>query len=177
MKVALIVGHDQIKQGASHDGLSEFDFNDQLQVGLYKYLPPNHQFATFYRSAEIKGYSHQMIDLHKRLESWGCDLAIEFHLNDFHNEDVDGHEVLVVSYHAKTYADKLNAKFNKYLPNNDRGVKLITSSDNGYGFLSRGDYPCLITEPFFISRIGDYTHGEEDRRKLIKSYTEFLKEL
>jgi hypothetical protein len=177
MKVALVVGHSVVKQGASHERVTEFDFNDQLMVSMYESLPKHHTFATFYRSSNIKGYTHQMIDLHKRLEKWGCDLAIEFHLNDFHNPDVDGHEVLAVSYQGKLYADKLNDKFNKYLPNKNRGVKLLESHDNGYGFLVRGEYPCIISEPFFISSIGTYLHGEKDRHKLIKSYIEFLEEL
>ena len=177
MKIGLITGHDAIKQGASHNGITEFDFNDQLLVGMYKSLPPNHNVVHFFRSADIKGYTNQMIDLHERLKKFGCDLAIELHLNDFHNPDVDGHEVLVVSEQARVYAEQLNDKFTKYLTNNDRGVKKISSSDNGYGFLHRGSYPCLIVEPFFIQHIDDYLHGEEKRSNLILAYTEFLNEI
>ena len=177
MKIALIPGHNSIKKGASFEDITEWDFNDQLLVGFYKYLPREHEFASFYRSSDIKGYSAQMEDLHDQLENWGCDLAIEMHLNDFYNPDVDGHEVLVMSSISAVYAEKLNAQFSKHLTNNDRGVKIISSSDNGYGFLSRGNYPCLITEPLFISHISDYLHGGTKRHNLIMAHIDFFKEI
>ena len=177
MKIALIIGHSLVKQGASEDGLTEFDYNDQLLTSMGSKLPGNHQFAAFYRSSDIKTYSEQMDAWHERLANWGCELAIEFHLNDFWNEDVDGHEVLAMSDNSMKYATLLNTSFSKYLTNNDRGPKKITSADNGYGFLSRGNYPCIIAEPFFITQINSYIHGTAKRSTLIKAYIEFFKDL
>ena len=134
MKIGICIGHDVVKQGASSHGQTEFGFNDELMVTMWKKLPKHHEFKHFYRSADIKGYNAQMSELHKRLKEWGCELAVEFHLNDFHNEDVDGHEVLAMSDNSMRYAAMLNDSFKMYLQNNDRGAKRITSSENGYGF-------------------------------------------
>ena len=174
MRIGLVVGHDVIKQGASSHGMTEFGFNDELILSMWQQLPIKHEFHRFYRSADIKGYNAQMSDLHRRLKNWGCELAIEFHLNDFHNKNVDGHEVLAMSDNSMEYAEMLNDSFKTYLQNDDRGAKRITSSENGYGFLSRGSYPCIITEPFFITQIPNYVYGADKRGGLIKSYVKFF---
>lgn len=177
MKIAIIVGHDELKQGASSNGITEFGFNSELITSFWLKLPATHEFKRFNRSPHIKGYNAQMSELHKRLKEWGCELAIELHLNDFHNKDVVGHEVLAMSPNSMRYAEMLNDSFTMYLDNNDRGAKRITFSENGYGFLSRGDYPCIIVEPFFISQVQCYLHGLNKRDKLINSFVKFFEGL
>ena len=177
MKVALIVGHDIVKQGASAHGISEFEFNDNLMISLFRQLPDKHEFKHFYRSADVKGYSEKMDSLHKELAGWGCELAIEFHVNDFMDKEVDGHEVLAMSNNSMVYATMLNDSFKIYLQNNDRGARKITASEDGYGFLSRGNYPCIIAEPFFIEQVNKYFFGADKRGGLIKSYIKFFEGL
>ena len=176
MKIALIVGHDAERQGAVSNGISEWEFNDGFLNSIFwdNKLPDKHDYYILYRNTEISGYSAQMRDLHARIDTIGCELAIEFHLNDFYDKSVDGHECLVVSRNSFNIATKLNNMFTNRLSNTNRGVKMIGNSDNGYGFLSRGSYPCIIVEPFFISQIKDYIHGEDKRIQLEDAYTKFF---
>lgn len=175
-KVALVIGHDEKKQGAyGKEGISEYAFNRAL---VYDELLPvinDVEVKVFLRNPNISGYTNQMKDLHRKIDEWGAEHSIEFHFNGASNEDVNGHEVLYYSKAGNQMALQLDECFDKYLKNNDRNVKHIqSSSENGYQFLSRGNSACIIAEPFFGEHQDHYGQTGNMRMKLVQAYAEFI---
>lgn len=179
MKIALVVGHDAHSKGAyGSEGISEFDFNHSLLLDLnVNNQPGNNQYYIFYRSADIKGYTAKMIDLHERIDKVGCDVSIEFHFNSFSDEDVHGHEVLYCSDGGKQMAEIVNHQLDLELPTSNRGIKKVKLNphpipdDRGAGFCCRGRSLAIIIEPFFGSNQEHFIHDG----KLRKPYFTALK--
>jgi len=170
MKIGLIIGHDIDSQGAyGNKGISEFTFNDELlsEMSLGDYFPKKHDFAVFYRNADVHGYSNKMVDLHKRIDEWGADISIEFHFNSFKDDSAQGHEVLYCSQGGKNIASILNKCMTNHLDNKNRGTKKIYGSDRGAGFCCRGKSLAIISEPFFGAYQNRFV-GEGDQRTLLK---------
>ena len=141
-KVAIVVGHDRVEQGAYSHLLkhSEFSYNSEL----VKLLP----FDIYYRGTK-GSYMDKMRDLAKQINGKGYSLVIEPHFNSF-NGIANGCEAL---YHHKStigkrYAEMYCKNVVKEYGTVNRGAK-ATSSGNGFGFLSLMDAPALILEPFF----------------------------
>ncbi len=182
MKIALVIGHDADKRGAyGSEGVSEWNFNDVLINDLFfRGLPNKHTYRRFYRDADIKGYSAQMIDLHKRIDAWGAELSIEFHFNSFSNKNVRGHEVLYCSIPGAIFANKLNECLDNHLPTSNRGIKKVRmhprpkSDDNGAGFCCRGKSKAIIIEPYFAANQYRFVHNGDLRDDYINAINEFM---
>jgi len=81
-KIALVVGHDKRSQGAvGSEGISEWEFNDNLINDMWFMLPKKHTYYMLYRDATILSYTKQMEDLHRRIDELNIDISIEFHFN------------------------------------------------------------------------------------------------
>tara|TARA_R110000772_G_scaffold5454_8_gene19551 strand:- start:9214 stop:9840 length:627 start_codon:yes stop_codon:yes gene_type:complete len=175
-KVALVIGHDESKRGAYGNlGISEWKFNRELVYDELANGITNVEYQIFLRNPTTKGYTNQMIELHKEIDAWGANYAIEFHFNGSSNEDVNGHEILYYSANGKAMAEKLDKAFDKYLNNNDRNLKQInTAKENGYQFLYRGNSTCIIAEPFFGEHQDLYGKDGEMRMFLVQAYVEFI---
>jgi len=179
-RIALCVGHNQYAKGAiGNCNINEYDFNKKLLIEIVNELDDTYSnknvYKIFYRRGNVS-YIHQQKILHKEIQYWGnVDYAIEFHFNASHNNNVDGHEILYLSHEGKRIAIKLERKFNKYLRNRDRGVKLV--SHYGRQFLNKGKYASIIAEPFFASHQHCFVDGGKRREGLKKAYKEFLIEL
>ena len=174
-RIALCVGHNFRAQGAFGAARqSEYNFNNALIDELIEMLSnSNNEFKKFTRQ-ETSSYTVQQNIMHSDIAKWGnVDYAIEFHFNAAEKDSVNGHEVLYLSKKGKKLATKLNSMFNKYLSNNDRGVKK-RSSGNGYGFLKRGNYASIIAEPFFAAHQQQFMIGNSHRDALLRAYADFL---
>ena len=172
--IALVVGHDKDRQGAyGNKGISEWLFNDRFLIELVPMLPEKHTYFIFYRSADIKGYTNKMVDLHSRIDEIGCDISIEFHFNSVADSSVNGNEVLYCSNNGLKLANILDDCFD-ILPNRGRGVKKVTLLDNGGGFCCNGKSTAIITEPFFGSEQSDYVHNGKYRHLLQEAYVDFF---
>jgi N-acetylmuramoyl-L-alanine amidase len=141
-KVAIVVGHDKIEQGAYSHLLkhSEFSYHSEL----VKLLP----FDIYYRST--KGiYVDKMLELASRINGKAYTLVVELHFNMF-NGVVNGTECLyhhkstVGKRYAEIYCNNVVKEYGTVL----RGAKGI-SGGNGFGFVSLMDAPALVLEPFF----------------------------
>ncbi len=179
-KIPLVIGHRQGSQGAyGNEGISEYIFNRYLIADILEEIDlDRHDVRVFERRNEGSGYTERMKDLHKRIDRFGADYSISFHFNSASNQSVDGHEVLYCSKKGKALAKKLNAKFNEYLDNNDRGIKKRTKGQRGGGFLCRGKSVCILAEPFFASHQYEYIQESGvERENLISAYADFINEL
>ena len=141
-KVAIVVGHDKIEQGAYSNLLkqSEFAYHSEL----VKLLP----FDIYYRSTK-GSYMDKMRELAKQINGKGYTLVVELHFNMF-NGKANGTECLyhhkssVGKRYAEIYCKKVVNEYGTVL----RGAKGI-SSGNGFGFVSLMDAPALVVEPIF----------------------------
>lgn len=176
-RIALCIGHNPVQRGAYGSAkMTEFEYNKEFLSKLLPYLPPTHDYFIFERK-HLGSYTREQNELHKRIAEVGdIDIAIEFHFNGSSNPDVNGHEILYLSSNGEKLAKALDAKYDKYLDNNDRNI-IKRDKGNGYGFLSRGNYTSLIVEPFFASHQHRFIEGGEMYFPLIQAYKEFFAEL
>jgi len=143
-KIAIVVGHDSIEQGAFSNLLkqSEFKYNSEV----VKLLP----FDVYYRSNK-GSYYDKMVELSKQINGKGYALVIELHYNSF-NGKAEGCEGLYwhSSSVGKRYAELFSKNVSTAYQTVNRGAKPIaTKADRGYWFFKLMDAPCLILEPFF----------------------------
>jgi N-acetylmuramoyl-L-alanine amidase len=143
-KIAVVVGHDKIEQGAYSNLLKQSEFAYHSEV--VKHLP----FDVYYRDEKLKTYGAKIRDLAKRINAKKYNLVIELHYNSF-NGVANGCEALYFrgskmgQRWAEIYVDRI---VNEY-GNNPRGAKPKVETDRGGLFLKLIDAPCLILEPFF----------------------------
>ncbi len=170
--IALVVGHDANSKGAYGDmGVSEWDFNSELLNSML--LPSQHVYYLLYRDTSVSGYTNQMIELHERIDSLGCDISIEFHFNAVDDNTVNGNEVLYCSNAGSEIANILDECLDS-LPNRDRGTKKVTMDDRGGGFCCRGKSVAIISEPFFGAEQHGFVIDGENRVLLESAYYNFL---
>jgi N-acetylmuramoyl-L-alanine amidase len=143
-KIAVVVGHDAIEQGAFSNIIKKSEFAYHSEVA--KLLP----FDVYYRS---KGgsYKSKMEELAEDINGKGYTLVIELHFNSF-NGVANGTEALYFDGSvngkrwAEVYVDKICSEYKTSI----RGAKVIKHKDErGYWFLKLMDAPAIILEPFF----------------------------
>jgi N-acetylmuramoyl-L-alanine amidase len=143
-KIAIVVGHDSIEQGAFSNLLKKSEFAYYSE--LVKLLP----FDIYYRSTK-GGYKSKMEELAKQINGKGYNAVIELHYNSF-NGVANGSEALYFngSNIGKRYAEILAEGVAKEYGSTRRGAKAISqTNDRGYWFLKLMDGPAVIYEPFF----------------------------
>ena len=174
-KIALVVGHRSGKKGAYGDtGMSEWDFWSEFLSDILLMLPKHNQYKICFRGNDHHGYGERMKEMHKKIDTWGADISVSFHFNGSDNGSVTGHEILYCSNGGKRLAEKLDVCFDKWLDNNDRGIKKRTKHQRGGGFLCRGNSKCILVEPFFGSHQHSFIRNGSERQKLINGFLEFF---
>ena len=151
MKTAIVVGHDQVEQGAFSPilNMTEYKFNCLLADELCK------DFDIYYRGTK-RGYLSKMNALAKEIKNTGInyDFIVELHFNMYDGKaNRRGHGAEAVIYPgnnesrflANTMLQDLTLNFNVV----NRGVKERYSGQRGWGFLSRMPANAIIWEPFF----------------------------
>lgn len=143
-KIAIVVGHDSIEQGAYSSLLKQSEFAYHSEV--VKHLP----FDIYYRPTK-GNYYQKMVELSKQINGKGYKAVIELHFNSF-NGNANGCEALYFnsSTVGKRYAEVFCNELTKEYKTVNRGAKFISNqNDRGYWFLKLMDAPSLILEPFF----------------------------
>jgi N-acetylmuramoyl-L-alanine amidase len=175
-KVALVVGHDRLKQGAwGNAGMSEWGFNSEVAKRLERCFESDRyvDIKVFYHTPSVS-YGKKMKKTHKAIDAWGAKYAIELHFNAAGDLNVTGHEVLYCSSAGEKIAKKLDMFLNRHLRNKDRKIKHRSKKQRGGGFLCRGKSVCLISEPFFAAHQDRFVPGTLGWDSLISAYIEFI---
>ena len=162
-KVAIVVGHDKIEQGAFSNLLKQSEFAYHTEVA--KHL----QFDIYNRPTS-GNYYQKMVALSNEINAKDYDLVIELHYNSF-NGVANGCEALYFngSNVGKRYAEVFCAEVVKEYGSVNRGAKPIgKQNERGFWFLKLMDKPALILEPFF----GD--NAEALKFKDHKKYAELI---
>ena len=165
MKVAIVVGHDKIEQGAFSNLLkqSEFAYNSEVAKLI--------GFDTYFRDTN-GGYSTKIAELSKRINAKNYDLVIELHFNSF-NSVVNGCEALYLkgSVKGQRFAEMFTSRIVQEYGTTPRGAKSRIVTDRGGLFLKSVTAPCIILEPFF---------GDNKEALLFKchsKYAEIIKDI
>jgi len=165
MKVAIVVGHDKVEQGAFSNLLkkSEFAYNSEVAKLI--------GFDTYFRDTK-GGYSTKIAELSKRIKAKNYDLVIELHFNSF-NAIANGCEALYFqgSVKGQRFAEMFVSRIVQEYGTTPRGAKSRIESDRGGLFLKSINAPCIILEPFF---------GDNKEALLFKcesKYAEIIKDI
>ncbi len=145
-KIAIIIGHDALVQGAISPFLNKTEwefYNAQAVNGI------GAGNILFYRNRNGVSSAHDAIRAHPRQ----FDLVLEFHFNAFSNPQANGAEILMAEYLNKferTLADHVLQEWCHTFGLRDRGLKFPAKGARGFknvnGFT---DAPTFLLEPFF----------------------------
>ena len=171
--VALLVGHNKIKQGAYSNFLQESEFNYWLDVAKRV-----DGVRVFVREYTQNSYTKEMTKAIDELNKEHFKLVLELHFNASDNDKVKGCEVLVkkddekAQELAQEFIDKAHTTFN--YPKR-RVVFIDKNSPRGtYGILnSNATY--LLTELFYGSNEDSLKFKDKD--KVARFLSEFIKEV
>lgn len=172
MKIALIVGHEKTKQGASNaNGETEYSFNKKLAALIAPILlASGHEPFVVYRDGTTYA------QLPKRVNQTQADVAISLHCNSF-KKIASGSEVLhyVNSERSEKLASLIQSEVVAALGLNDRGLRPVDAKhkgregDKGGHLCKYTAMPCVIVEPFFIHNTSDLTTATENIQALAQA--------
>ena len=169
LKIALIRGHGSEDSGAVGNGTSEVEYNTWVMEYVKKNTTRNVQLF----------YGEKSMDAVIKSSLWNPDISIQMHLNSY-NGEAKGCEVLVVKGDTKSYplaekfAKEFTSRFNRVLrrPEN-KGKKILESSDRGVASLKASRGIKILVEPFFIDNQNDFV-AKEDYAKFLLDFIEKL---
>ena len=165
MRIAVVVGHDEVNQGAYSATLREFEyqFNTPLSAGVVRDLKERGAVAqTFHRPAGV-GYSTAMATLTSEINKWAPDLVVSLHFNSMGDTSFAGCCVLhwPSSVRGNLAAAAISESVAGAVGNRNRGA--IAQADSWSGaplyILKNTAAPAVIVESFFGSNPEDATKG------------------
>ncbi|MCB0421155.1 MAG: N-acetylmuramoyl-L-alanine amidase [Bdellovibrionales bacterium] len=177
MKLALVVGHTDLNEGAAcqipFSFLTEYKFNSVLAAQIKMLARERNVICgVFHRDLIGIAKCYKKIE-----EDFRADYIIELHFNYFKNPEVRGTETL---YGNNPLADLLAACVHSQVlaamdrdVKHDRGIKKITEGGRGYLSLNAAtDIPTVIVEPFFGSNLEDVRYALENMNVLADAILE-----
>ncbi len=158
MKLAIIVGHNPVKQGAQKvdTNATEFDFNERLSHQLQgKESTFGLETKVFLRKPGM-GYSKEIREVYDRVNMWDADASIELHFNASNNPAAHGSEVLTSGTPLSgVLGHAVNASICNAFHLRDRGIHTVAPEERGGKSLVSGRCPAILIEPFFGSNVND----------------------
>lgn len=172
MKLAVVVGHNRISQGAvrSDTGESEFVYNTDLAKKMRDIAGeqyPDLKLKIFHRTPG-GGYTSEIERVYDEVDQWNADASIELHFNSAGDPRASGTETFSSgSSRSVRLAQEVQMEMVETLGLRDRGVKIRNSRTKGRGYLSlvSGRAPAILVEPFFASSsLGRAATDEQSER-------------
>lgn len=148
-KVAVVIGHNPVAQGADSPYLhvSEFDFNTKVAARLKELGSQKYEIEVFSRRA-LGSYSREIADVYHRVNEFCPAVALELHFNAgggnyacalaAQGSDASGKFAAIVS---SMTAEAIGCK--------SVGVVRRSAGDRGGASLFAAKSPCVLAEPFF----------------------------
>lgn len=177
-KLALIVGHNEKKQGAvrSDSGETEWQFNSRVADLAVEYARknyPNLDVRVFFRVPGL-GYRKEIERVYDETDRWGANLTNELHFNSHADKSARGTEVLTSGTASSfKFAEITQRRLLAAFGTRDRGVK-TRKVGRGAESLISGKAPAILSEPFFGSNPHNQDLFDEtnEERRLAKVYIE-----
>jgi len=153
MRVALIIGHTEYKQGARNVRANqcEYEWNESIAYGVAEGLPLEFKPNVLLKDDLDEDSFIDMVNMFKP------ELVLELHFNSSDKSFHAGCEALVVNGDAVSLslAADFCGRYCERFGSRNRGPKLIGDKDRGYRNISRFNAPAILLEPFFGSNRGD----------------------
>lgn len=171
MKLAIVVGHNSVAQGAvrKDTGETEYIWNGRLARRIERIAPEfGIDAKTFFRQP-MGSYSREIDLVYRQTEDWGADATIELHFNSF-DGNASGTETLSSGTALSLrLAEAVQREMVLALGLKDRGIK-TRSSGRGSASLISGSAPAILIEPFFGTSRAGQTATDEDREQIRLAY-------
>lgn len=149
MKIAIVVGHNSVAQGARRitDGRSEYDWNSQL-AELIRLIDPESVRVFFRRHGG--GYSAEIDRVYREVNAWGADVSIELHFNGSADPRAEGCLTLSSGTSGSmALAREVQRRMQAVMQNEDDGIIVRKRNERGGRSLWVGRAPAIMTEPYF----------------------------
>lgn len=177
MRLALVVGHNELKQGANaiHPiSMSEYQMWSELSIEIWREARDLDLECQVFKK---DGLNNEAVA--SAVNAYGSNrkcLVVELHFNSFADNSAKGCETLYIEgreddkqwstvlqknqIKALTEPNPLYSQYDKnrgpeFKKPKDRGVKPLTETSRGYGNLFHVKHPIALTEPFFGSNRDD----------------------
>jgi len=170
-KLALVVGHNSVAQGAVRKDTGETEFSMMSRIAeKAKAYPrktyPDMEVRVFFRMAG-PGYRTEIKRVYEETDRWGADLTNELHFNSFNSDAANGSEVLTSGTassfkFAQITQNMIVARFGQ----KDRGV-VTRKTGRGSESLMSGSAPAILSEPFFGSSGKDTDRFDEEAEEIL----------
>jgi N-acetylmuramoyl-L-alanine amidase len=166
-KVAIIIGHNERKQGAyALNPIGDYEFTYNGVVGEHMLAMaenvPHVDMQVFRRRADLGGYSSEIKEVYNRVNDWGAKFTMELHFNAFERREVkDGITMGCEMLTSGTIGSEAGARcllhstLTMFPALKNRGLREVEVTDRGGPsvWLARGY--SVLTEPFFGSDADD----------------------
>ncbi|WP_299933679.1 N-acetylmuramoyl-L-alanine amidase [uncultured Pelagimonas sp.] len=155
-KLAIVVGHNSVSQGAIRIDTQETEF--VWNSRLAKLLKANGEafgldIKIFHRIAG-GGYAREIARVYDEVDRFKPEASIELHFNGSDNPSASGSEVLSSGTALSLrLAAAVQREIVASLGLRDRGVKTIGGKSRGGKSLYSGKAPAILIEPFFGSSV------------------------
>lgn len=172
-KLALLAGHNRSKKGAKHEGINEFDYTSAL-IGMIQGYIENRlediDVKIFYRT-DFGDKRMEFDDITQRINEFGPNLTLEFHLNSFATAAAAGTEILIAPNVPVNngIAPMLQRVVAETLGTKNRPFKTIRPGESGWPIQSALNNERLLVELFFLSNPHDRTKGIQLQRALAEN--------
>lgn len=170
-KLALVVGHNSVKQGAVRKDTGETEFSMMSRIAekakaYARKAYPDLEVRVFFRMAG-PGYRTEIERVYEETDRWGADLTNELHFNSFSSGSANGSEILTSGTassfkFAQITQNMIVARFGQ----KDRGV-VTRKTGRGAESLMSGRAPAILSEPFFGSSEKDIDRFDEEAEEVL----------
>lgn len=154
MKLAVVIGHNSIAQGAVRGDTEETEYvwNGRLAQVMERLAPDFGIDLRVFRRVAGGGYRSEIRRVYSQVDQWGADASIELHFNGAASPDASGTETLSSGTPLSLrLAAAVQDEMVIALGLRDRGIKTVGGSDRGGASLIAGAAPAILVEPFFGS--------------------------
>ena len=172
-KIAIVVGHNRVSQGAVRPdtGESEFEYNGKMAEYMQRIASNYGLQVRIFTRTPGGGYTSEIERVYHQVDEWGAVASVELHFNAAGDPTASGTETLTSgSSRSVKLATYVQMELVEILGLRDRGIKVRNSRTRGRGYRSlvSGAAPAIITEPFFAtSSKGRQASDSEYERQVI----------
>lgn len=160
MKLAIVVGHNHVAQGAVRPdtGETEYAWNSDLARLIEDEAQAFREIQVkVFKRQPARSYTDEIGRVYDQVDFWDADASCELHFNSHTSRTATGTEVLSSgSRKSLAFAEAMQERLIEALDLRDRGVK-IRRSGRGSESLMSGQAPAILIEPFF----GSSPHGQQ----------------
>lgn len=171
MKLAIVVGHNSVSQGAvrGDTGETEYIWNGRLARRIQRIAPEFGIEAKVFLRQPMGSYSREIDLVYEQTDEWGADATVELHFNSF-DGPASGTETLSSgTARSLRLAEAVQREMVLALGLSDRGIK-TRSSGRGAKSLISGRAPAILIEPFFGSSSAGQSATDEEREQIRLAY-------